>query len=423
MPRFRSSSRAGLLLLGLSGRDHRNRDKEPAAGADPGDGHIPTDPESAHAEQGHHYNNPPGSKRSHHAAEISSSSSSSSVRSSVSSQSNSEPVSPMYTSAPPQISYFSYTSAPTSAPSANSSYLATAAAAPGGDRTSKRLPTLDEVLSNDAVSPFSLTEFIAYLAQNHCLETLEFTMDVKRYTEVYETALTTTMPPHTARITLGHRSYDHLMLLWHRITDSYIRPDSSRELNLPANVRDDLLSLARVNVPPEPEKFMRAILAVKDLMNASVFIRFLNDAQASAISEAPESGEITSSTSTMWRFPSLHQHHASHRQVRPSARSISSDIPPDPLRPEYFRASGSGSSEDDSGYSLSGSASPTTPPESPGVVLDEDFSENKSTPTGLAAKPGNMSNTTITNGSKPSLGWRHMSKRFKWRSGSSSGDQ
>ncbi|KAK9495525.1 RGS domain-containing protein [Lipomyces doorenjongii] len=418
MPRFRSSSRAGLLLLGLSGRDHRDRDKEQADGADSGHGHIPTETESSYAEQGYHCNNPPRSKRSHHAAEISSSSSSS-VGSNVSSPSNSEPVSPAYASAPPQISYFSYTSAPTSAPSANSGWLATATVVSPGDRTSKRLPTLDEVLSNDTVSPFSLTEFMAYLAQNHCLETLEFTMDVKRYTEVYETALTI-MAPHTARITVGHRSYDHLMLLWHRITDSYIRPDSPRELNLPANVRDDLLSLARVNVPPGPEKFSPAVLAVKDLMNESVFIRFLNDAQASAASEEPKPGEIMFSTSTMWRFPSLQQHHGSHRQMRSSARSISSDIPVDQLRPEYFRA---GSSEDDSGYTLSGSASPTTPPESPRVVLDEEFSENKSTPTGLAAKPGSMSNTTITNGSKPSLGWRRMSKRFKWRSGSSSGDR
>ncbi|KAK9387171.1 RGS domain-containing protein [Lipomyces mesembrius] len=406
MPRFRSSSRAGLLLLGLGSRDHRDRDKEQADGADSGYGHIPTDPESSCAEQSHHYNNPPGSKRSHHAAEISSSSSSSSVGSSVSSPSNSEPVSPMYASAPPQISYFSYTSAPTSTPFAT--------AVSGGDRTSKRLPTLDEVLSNDTVSPFSLTEFMAYLAQNHCLETLEFTMDVRRYTEVYETALTT-MPSHTARITVGHRSYDHLMLLWHRITDSYIRPDSPRELNLPANARDDLLSLARVNVPPGPEKFTQAVLAVKDLMNESVFIRFLNDAQASAVSDKPKPGEITSSTSTMLRFSSLHQHHGSHRQMLSSARSISSDIPPDQLRPEYFRA---GSSEDDSGYTLSGSASPTTPPESPGVVLDEEFSENKSTSTSLAAKAGSKANTTITDGSKHSLGWRRMSKQFKWRSGS-----
>ncbi|KAK9372654.1 RGS domain-containing protein [Lipomyces chichibuensis] len=414
MPRFRSSSRAGHLLLGLNGRDHRDRDKEQADGADSGSGHIPTDPDSAYSEEGNHYSNPPGSKRSHHAAEISSSSSSS--FSNASSPSNSEPMSPMYGSVPPQPSYFSYTSAPTSAPSEYSSWLVTAAAAPSGDRISKRLPTLDEVLSNDAVSPFSLTEFIAYLAQNHCLETLEFTLDVKRYTEVYEAALTS-MPPHTTRITAGHKTYDHLMLLWHRITDSYIRADSPRELNLPANVRDDLLSLARMNMPPGPEKFTLAVLAVKDLMNGSVFMRFLNDAQARAISEEPEPDEIMASTSR--RFPSLHQHHASYRHMRPSARSISSDIPPEQFRPEYFRES----SEDDSGYSLSGSVSPRTPPESRGVFLDEEFSENKSNRTGLAAEPGSRSNTTITNVSKPSLGWRHVSKRFKWRSGSSSGDQ
>ncbi|KAK9323535.1 RGS domain-containing protein [Lipomyces orientalis] len=415
MPRFRSSSRAGLLLLGLSGRD---RDKELAEGTDYTHGRISNDGEALHTERGQKYGSAMGSKRSYHAAEISSSSSSS-VGSTASSPVNSEPVSPLYASAPPQMSYFPYVNTPTSAPSATSGWTAPVSAV-GGDRTSKRLPTLDDVLSDDAVSPFSLTEFIAYLAQNHCLETLEFTMDVKRYGEVYEAALMNVAFP-IVRITAEHRSYDHLMLLWHRITDSYVRPESPRELNLPANVRDDLLSLARVNVPPSPDKFTQAVSAVKDLMNESVFIRFLNDAQAAVVPEEPELEEVTLSASHTWRLQSLQHHHTGHRQHRPSSRSISSGISPDQLRPEYFRATGSGSSEEDSGYTYSGSVSPMTPPESPEVVLDEEFPE--STPAAVGGRHGSMSNNTGSSGLKQLQGWRRMSKRFKWRSGSSTGEQ
>ncbi|KAJ8096997.1 RGS domain-containing protein [Lipomyces tetrasporus] len=415
MPRFRSSSRAGLLLLGLSGRD---RDKEFADGTDYSHGHISHDGEPSHAERGQQHGSPMGSKRSYHAAEISSSSSSS-VGSTASSPVNSEPVSPLHASAPPQMSYFPYVNTPTSAPSANSGWTA-AASAIGGDRTSKRLPTLDDVLSDDAMCPFSLTEFIAYLAQNHCLETLEFTMDVKRYGEIYEAALANVATP-TVRITPEHRSYDHLMLLWHRITDSYIRPDSPRELNLPANVRDDLLLLARVNLPPSPDKFTQAVSAVKDLMNESVFIRFLNDAQAVVVPEEPELEEVTLSASHPWRIQSLQHHHSSRRQHRPSSRSISAGIPPDQSRPEYFRATGSGSSEEDSGYTYSGSVSPMTPPESPEVVFDEEFPE--STPAAFGVRHGIMSNNAGASGLKQLQGWRRMSKRFKWRSGSSTGER
>jgi hypothetical protein len=47
-------------------------------------------------------------------------------------------------------------------------------------------PTLDEVLANTAPAPYTLSAFMAYLSQNHCLETLEFTLDAKRYREAYE---------------------------------------------------------------------------------------------------------------------------------------------------------------------------------------------------------------------------------------------
>ncbi|PBP21702.1 hypothetical protein BUE80_DR007604 [Diplocarpon rosae] len=48
-----------------------------------------------------------------------------------------------------------------------------------------RRPTLQEVLSNTAPPPWTLAAFMQYLSQNHCLETLEFTMDAKRYEKHY----------------------------------------------------------------------------------------------------------------------------------------------------------------------------------------------------------------------------------------------
>src|SRR6202161_3516522 len=41
-----------------------------------------------------------------------------------------------------------------------------------------RRPTLQEVLSNTAPPPWTISAFTAYLSQNHCLETLELTIEV-----------------------------------------------------------------------------------------------------------------------------------------------------------------------------------------------------------------------------------------------------
>ena len=52
-----------------------------------------------------------------------------------------------------------------------------------------RRPTLQEVLDNTAPPPWTLSAFTAYLSQNHCLETLEFTMDSQRYKMHYDTLM------------------------------------------------------------------------------------------------------------------------------------------------------------------------------------------------------------------------------------------
>ena len=47
-------------------------------------------------------------------------------------------------------------------------------------------PTLDEVLNNTAPQPYTLAAYTAFLSQQHCLETLEFVTEARRYTEKYD---------------------------------------------------------------------------------------------------------------------------------------------------------------------------------------------------------------------------------------------
>ena len=135
-------------------------------------------------------------------------------------------------------------------------------------------PTLPDVLSNAAPPPWTLSAFTAYLSQNHCLENLEFTMDADRYRERFD-AMSVQMAGMP--ISPDFEECNYLRMLWQRLLDAYIIPDGSREINIPSNVRETLLSLPNHTLPPHPEELEAAIKIIYNLMEESVLISFLND--------------------------------------------------------------------------------------------------------------------------------------------------
>lgn len=130
-------------------------------------------------------------------------------------------------------------------------------------------PTLANILSNTAPPPWTLTAFMAYLSQNHCLETLEFTMDASRYRKHFDQM----EPRGSANQEAG---CEYVKMLWQRLLDAYIIPDGPREVNLPSEVRDQLLSLPNQFVPPSPDSLEPAVKIIYDLMDESVLVPFLN---------------------------------------------------------------------------------------------------------------------------------------------------
>ncbi|KAI9852883.1 MAG: hypothetical protein M1838_004442 [Thelocarpon superellum] len=133
---------------------------------------------------------------------------------------------------------------------------------------STQRPTLAEILSNTAPPPWTLSAFMAYLSQNHCLETLEFTMDASRYRQHFDQ-----MEPSGPASAEG---CEYVKMLWRRLLDAYIIPDGPREVNLPSDVRDQLLSLSNSYVPPPPDSLEPAVKIIYDLMDESVLVPFLN---------------------------------------------------------------------------------------------------------------------------------------------------
>lgn len=136
-----------------------------------------------------------------------------------------------------------------------------------------RRPTLSEVLANKAPPPYTLSAFMAYLSQNHCLETLEFTMDAKRYRKHYQSM---TSSPGGSPITPSDESSSYVKMLWQRLMDAYIQPNGPREVNVPGAIREELLGLPTAFLPPHPDNLDTAVHIIHELMEESILIPFIN---------------------------------------------------------------------------------------------------------------------------------------------------
>lgn len=146
-------------------------------------------------------------------------------------------------------------------------------------------PTLPDVLSNSAPPPWTLSAFTAYLSQNHCLENLEFTMDADRYQERYD-AMTAQMVGLEDSPDIEECQY--IRMLWNRLLDAYIVPDGPREINIPSNVRDQLLSLPNHTLPPSSDQLNAAVKIVYKLMEEGILISFLNEAPTQSRPARPQ---------------------------------------------------------------------------------------------------------------------------------------
>lgn len=140
-------------------------------------------------------------------------------------------------------------------------------------------PTLDDVLNGTAPAPYTLSAYTAFLSQQHCLETLEFVTEAKKYATKYDeyAAIYHGMP-----LTTDCSEGFELQQDWIRIMDIYVKPGAPREINLPAEERDDLVDEPYEPKPPNPEALDPAIQRMRDLMSDSIFIPFCNSVKTAS---------------------------------------------------------------------------------------------------------------------------------------------
>lgn len=130
-----------------------------------------------------------------------------------------------------------------------------------------RPPTLTEILLDVAPPPWTLSAFMAYLSSNHCMESLEFTLDLQRYAAIYDQILADNAASLDGNAQLGH--------LWDKLINVYVAPCSPREINIPSPVRDRLLRIPARPEPPHPSALEEAGRIIHDLMNDSLLVPFL----------------------------------------------------------------------------------------------------------------------------------------------------
>ncbi|CEJ92182.1 hypothetical protein VHEMI07851 [[Torrubiella] hemipterigena] len=241
-------------------------------------------------------------------------------------------------------------------------------------------PTLNDILLDNSPAPWTLAAFMAYLSQNHCMETLEFTLDLQRYAQFHDEYMS--VDP------TDKESHERACTLWERLIQVYIVPCAPREINIPSRVRDRLLAMAGPD-PPHPSELNEAGRIIYELMNDSLLVPFLESITVTQ----PDTTEDKRAS----RSPRSSSLLATSRSLRNHARSITAP----------FTVADSEGLTDDSEVNSPTTAEPMTPPTTPPT---SDWG-------GLASSPGGLQRAIAAH----TKGWKRVGARLGFNRKSSRG--
>ncbi|PKY16912.1 regulator of G protein signaling superfamily [Rhizophagus irregularis] len=163
-----------------------------------------------------------------------------------------------------------------------------------------RKPSLSDILNNETSYPYSLDDFATFLDQTYCLENLEFYTAVRRYTYYAYNFYNYSSSPMSSSLDsdsilespLVDPNYEddsslrgdapaHLNFLKQKLHDlisTFILPNSPKEINIPAETRDDLLANVFQYNNYHPSIFDNVKDQIYELMESSSFNQFLVEA-------------------------------------------------------------------------------------------------------------------------------------------------
>lgn len=132
-------------------------------------------------------------------------------------------------------------------------------------------PNFNNIISGHASAPYDFESFVDFLSRNHCIETLDFLSEANAYSDSYHNSGISAHPGHMTPETrrLGKQ--------WKTIMSTYISTGSPNELNIPEDLRRELLNNHDVLVsPPNPTQLGPTIHHARELLADGVLIPFIN---------------------------------------------------------------------------------------------------------------------------------------------------
>jgi hypothetical protein len=271
-----------------------------------------------------------------------------------------------------------------------------------------RQPTLAEILSNSAPSPWTLSAFMAYLSQNHCLETLEFTMDASRYRKHYNQ-----MTAAAAASTPNEEKVQYVRMLWQRLLEAYITPNGPREVNLPSAVRDTLLSQQNTLLPPSPGTLDPAVKIIYELMDESVLVPFLNSisrprGHRSSVSMYNTSDENLYTQSSLDERRIHQSRRRDQSPPHPSIDFVSSSYSNNPVgRPSYSNLT--------QGFARVGSSRLATTVSTCSNASGDALTDDSGSVSSPLQEPMTPPNTPPTTDLSPKASWKKMTGKLGWK--------
>ncbi|CAG8485993.1 14989_t:CDS:1 [Dentiscutata heterogama] len=158
-------------------------------------------------------------------------------------------------------------------------------------------PSLIDVLNNETQYPYSLDDFATFLDQTYCLENLEFWLAVRQYKYYsYNYFNNSTSPdlltPNSSSLSLPSDIYyddttlrgdspahtEFLKQKLHDILNTFVLPNSQKEINIESSVREDLLTNVYSYGNYDPSILDVVSNQIFELMQGSSFAQFLVEA-------------------------------------------------------------------------------------------------------------------------------------------------
>ncbi|CAO3642719.1 unnamed protein product [Cunninghamella blakesleeana] len=162
--------------------------------------------------------------------------------------------------------------------------------------TTKMVLTLEVLLEDPTSSLFQA--FFKYLQQQYCIENLLFWLEVEKYKLEYQQhgSLFKKEQDDAISFVNNNNNNNNKEDIIHQCLDiihTYIQPNSNREINIPCEMRIELLNHIFQKQDYQPSIFTPASQAVFELMRANSFIPWLSEYDPTSLPSPPPSSTTT----------------------------------------------------------------------------------------------------------------------------------